>query len=187
VLEQFSGNCRALACAANLLSKCEQNEVVDRLDLGHCLSELIRVNLAEEKKEDGNSKPLLFLLYQLLRLTSEKTAFAVLAEYYPKMLREAGQFDVVVLLLLAEGSTSRVLLPSQAVMESYLSQDIPYESLSIVGVSKLFELIDNCLRFDKDCQLYQMASLWIERRLKEHAFPKALKPDLLRLMIMMLQ
>lgn len=49
----------------------------------------------------------------------------------------------------------------------------------------MFELLDNCLRFDETCSLYQPASVWIERRLREHTFPQALKPNLVQLMTMM--
>jgi hypothetical protein len=176
VLEKFPGNIRALACAANLLSKSEQGEgVVDRLDLRETLKGLLRAN-EHEKGELRNGKPLAFLLYQILRLASDRTAFAALPNYYPQLLRAAGQFDVVTLLLLAEGSTCRSLLPGQTVTESYLAQDIPYERLNDVGVYKLYELVDNCLRFDDKGVLYQPATLWIERRLRERAFPLALKP-----------
>lgn len=44
VIERFAANGRALACAANLLSKCEQNDVVDRLDIAHLLKGLIQAN-----------------------------------------------------------------------------------------------------------------------------------------------
>lgn len=81
------------------------------------------------KEQLRNGRPLGFLLYQLLRLASEKSAFGVLPAYYRGLMKGAGQFDVVTLLLLAEGSSMRALLPEQGLVESYLAQDVPYEKL----------------------------------------------------------
>lgn len=116
--------------------------------------------------ETNSALALAFLLYQLLRLASDKTLFAGLPEHYGRIMHSAGQFHVVNLLLLAEGSCCRALMPPQQVVKSYLAQDIPYEKLPETGVIKLHEMVDNCLRFDQTRQLYQPASHWIERRLK---------------------
>ena len=80
-----------------------------------------------------------------------------------------------------------MLHPPSSVLQSYLSQEIPFERVSQVGVSKLLEMIGNCLRFNDSEEYYQAASQWIERGLKDSRFPLGLKPDLIRLMTMMIR
>lgn len=43
-------------------------------------------------------------------------------------------------------------------------------------------MLDNCLRYDSTTQLYQHYCNWIEVRLKERLFPLYLKPDLVKMM-----
>lgn len=68
----------------------------------------------------------MFLLYNLLRLAKNKEPFSILPQHYPRLITMIGKFDFVVLLLLSEGSSMRVLLPDKTVLESYLTENIPY-------------------------------------------------------------
>ena len=74
-LHKFNNNLRALACAANLLSKCEACETINRMDLQTVLHELLTSNTHPNSGAVTNAQVLTFLLFQLLRLSTNKECF----------------------------------------------------------------------------------------------------------------
>lgn len=82
-LQKFNNNLRALACAANLLSKCETCETINRMDLQTVLHELLTNNRHANSGAFTNAQVLTFLLFQLLRLANNKECFVEIKEHYP--------------------------------------------------------------------------------------------------------
>ena len=74
-LHKFNNNLRALACAANLLSKCEACETINRIDMQTVLHELLTSNTHPNSGAITNAQVLTFLLFQLLRLSTNKECF----------------------------------------------------------------------------------------------------------------
>jgi len=122
--------------------------MIDRMDLRKVVRELLEANVVEGKEEMASGKALAFLLQQLIAVSGDKQTFAELPQYYPRIIKSVGQFDIVTLLLLAEASVCRMLLPPPSVISSYLLQEVPYEAVDHLGVFKLLEFISNCLRFN---------------------------------------
>lgn len=100
-LQKFNNNLRALACAANILSKCDACETINRMELQTVLHDLLANNTHPNSGAFTNAQVLTFLLYQLLRLANNKECFIEMKEHYPELLKANGYFSLVMLLLLA--------------------------------------------------------------------------------------
>ena len=63
------------------------------------------------------------------------------------MFKANGHFGLVMLLLLAEASNYRALLPQEVIIEALLGKEFFYDVLSEAIIYKLCEVLDNYLRF----------------------------------------
>ena len=74
----------------------------------------------------ANGKPFSFVLAELIHCRGQA-----------KICRIAqGLFEKVILLLLAEGSTCRMLISPPSILQSYLSQEAPFERLDQVDIGR---------------------------------------------------
>jgi hypothetical protein len=72
VLQKFNKNPHALACVANMLSKCEDYQVSSSQNIRQFLQNLLSANSDMNAGTMANSRIITFLLFELLRLANDK-------------------------------------------------------------------------------------------------------------------